>query len=269
MDIHKPKPWHGLREFLKEYVIIVVGVLTALGAEQAVEWLHWRHEVHVASVAIAYDLKRMVGGAAAQDGHSACTAAHLHEIGEALDQAQVTKRLPPLGFILTPPHDAWGMQSWATLTSGQTLSHFPNREQLVLSSLQAVLMRMEELNAVELDDWATMRIVFGRGRPITDPEIATVRVALQHAYKDAAQLKSLSRFVETMVAQSGLLTGYEIDAAYKEGVALNATAGACRPALPPGDASEVLGPFLSTPAERPGAGVIINPGVGHAIATDK
>ncbi len=45
MDIHKPKPWHGFREFLKEYVIIVVGVLTALGAEQGVEWLHWRHEV--------------------------------------------------------------------------------------------------------------------------------------------------------------------------------------------------------------------------------
>ena len=43
MDIHKPKPWHGWREFLKEYVIIVVGVLTALAAEQAVEWLHWRH----------------------------------------------------------------------------------------------------------------------------------------------------------------------------------------------------------------------------------
>ena len=34
MDIHKPKAWHGVREFLKEYMIIVVGVLTALGAEQ-------------------------------------------------------------------------------------------------------------------------------------------------------------------------------------------------------------------------------------------
>src|SRR6185503_1410686 len=45
MDIHKPKPWHGLREFLKEYAIIVVGVLTALAAEQGAEWLHWRHEV--------------------------------------------------------------------------------------------------------------------------------------------------------------------------------------------------------------------------------
>jgi hypothetical protein len=29
---HKPKPWHGWREFLKEYVIVVVGVLTALAA---------------------------------------------------------------------------------------------------------------------------------------------------------------------------------------------------------------------------------------------
>jgi hypothetical protein len=47
LDIHKPKPWHGLREFLKEYVIIVVGVLTALAFEQGVEWLHWRHVTEV------------------------------------------------------------------------------------------------------------------------------------------------------------------------------------------------------------------------------
>ena len=37
MEIHIPKPWHGLREFLKESLIIVVGVLTALGAEQAAQ----------------------------------------------------------------------------------------------------------------------------------------------------------------------------------------------------------------------------------------
>jgi hypothetical protein len=37
MAIHKPKSWTGWREFLKEYLIIVVGVLTALGGEQMVE----------------------------------------------------------------------------------------------------------------------------------------------------------------------------------------------------------------------------------------
>jgi len=45
MDIHKPKPWRGLREFLKEYLIIVIGVLTALGAEQTVQVLHRQGEI--------------------------------------------------------------------------------------------------------------------------------------------------------------------------------------------------------------------------------
>jgi len=61
MDIHKPKPWHGLREFLKEYLIIVVGVLTALGAEQVAEWLHLRHETaearEVLRIEIEHDLR--------------------------------------------------------------------------------------------------------------------------------------------------------------------------------------------------------------------
>ena len=56
MDIHKAKPWHGLREFLKEYTIIVVGVLTALGAEQGVEWLHWAHKVEDGRAAIRSEL---------------------------------------------------------------------------------------------------------------------------------------------------------------------------------------------------------------------
>src|SRR5665213_1955806 len=52
MDIHKPKPWHGVREFLKEYAIIVVGVLTALAAEQGVEWLRWQHNVEQTETAL-------------------------------------------------------------------------------------------------------------------------------------------------------------------------------------------------------------------------
>jgi hypothetical protein len=40
MEIHRPKPWHGLREFFKEYAIIVLGVLTAIALEQTVEIIH-------------------------------------------------------------------------------------------------------------------------------------------------------------------------------------------------------------------------------------
>src|SRR5579859_1899792 len=56
MDIHKPKPWHGVREFLKEYVIIVVGVLTALGGEQVVELVHRQQEVGEAREALREEM---------------------------------------------------------------------------------------------------------------------------------------------------------------------------------------------------------------------
>src|SRR3954466_2934017 len=41
MEVHRPKTApHTWRAFLREYVIIVLGVLTALAAEQSVGWLH-------------------------------------------------------------------------------------------------------------------------------------------------------------------------------------------------------------------------------------
>jgi hypothetical protein len=41
MEVHTPRiPPHSWRAFLREYVIIVIGVLTALAAEQSIGWLH-------------------------------------------------------------------------------------------------------------------------------------------------------------------------------------------------------------------------------------
>ena len=48
MDVRKPKFVNNWREFLKEYAIIVVGVLTALLAEQAVQSIDWHHKVDAA-----------------------------------------------------------------------------------------------------------------------------------------------------------------------------------------------------------------------------
>ncbi|MDE2485957.1 MAG: hypothetical protein KGO51_01030 [Alphaproteobacteria bacterium] len=45
MDIHKPKPVHGWREFLGEIGVIIIGVLIALGAEQAVAAAHHHEQV--------------------------------------------------------------------------------------------------------------------------------------------------------------------------------------------------------------------------------
>src|SRR5579864_6608426 len=49
MHFHLPKPLHGWREFVGEVAIIVLGVLIALGAEQAVQSIEWSHKVDAAA----------------------------------------------------------------------------------------------------------------------------------------------------------------------------------------------------------------------------
>jgi hypothetical protein len=56
MEIHKPKPIHNWREFLKEVGIIVLGVSIALGAEQAVEYFHWKNRIRDAAEAMRIEL---------------------------------------------------------------------------------------------------------------------------------------------------------------------------------------------------------------------
>jgi hypothetical protein len=72
MDIHKPKPWHGVREFLKEYVIIVVGVLTALAGEQAVETARTHREVAETREAIHGEIARNAMSAKVMIAENTC-----------------------------------------------------------------------------------------------------------------------------------------------------------------------------------------------------
>src|SRR6185437_16951039 len=93
MDIHKPKPWHGWREFLKEYAIIVVGVLTALGAESLVETMRWSHAVEGSREQLTEDARSIVRQAGMLDSQSQCLAREFESYGALLDRASETGRL--------------------------------------------------------------------------------------------------------------------------------------------------------------------------------
>jgi hypothetical protein len=44
MHVHKIKPVHGWREFASEIMVIVIGIVIAIGGEQVVEWSHIRNQ---------------------------------------------------------------------------------------------------------------------------------------------------------------------------------------------------------------------------------
>ena len=162
MDIHKPKPWHGVREFLKEYAIIV-GALTALAAEQGVEWLHWlRHQAQVAREAITYDPAGATWATPPRRTrfHSR-TVQRLGDLSDALDQAQADDQAVAAFSVSPPVTLAWSMRTWSGLTSGQTLAHLSNRDQLTLDSIDKSLEYIRVQANRERDAWALLETAAG------------------------------------------------------------------------------------------------------------
>jgi hypothetical protein len=129
MEIHKPKPWHGWREFLREYVIIVVGVLTALVGEELVVSLHHHYQVADLRTALhselAWDLVAMKD--AADD--LPCVEDRLKEVeaweaslqGPAAQQLQIKIRSPGYVFFRT--------STWRSAAGG-TLDNLPLDERI-------------------------------------------------------------------------------------------------------------------------------------------
>jgi hypothetical protein len=233
MDIHKPKPWRGVREFLKEYVIIVVGVLTALAAESGVEWLHWRHQVEQAHQSLAFDIKRVMAWSGAEDAAAPCIGARLDEIERALDRAQVTGRLPELGQIPYRGRGAWVLRSWSMITYGQTLAHMSRREQLSLAGLQLSVGANSE-SAGQLDSaWDKLEGLAGPERAMSGAEVAAARSVVYEARRLAIRLRTNAVRSETFALQSGLLPRADLQRAWRDGVDAierNVRPGAlCRP----------------------------------------
>jgi hypothetical protein len=126
MHIHKPKPLHGVREFVSEISVIVVGILIALALEQTVESLHWRHKVQQADVRLRADLQYDITFAAQFDILQPCAEAYLDRIQTDLvkrDAVDIT-RLYEFG----PPFDrgAWESVAWESAVASQIGDHIDN-----------------------------------------------------------------------------------------------------------------------------------------------
>jgi hypothetical protein len=127
MDIHKPKPWHGVREFLKEYAIIVVGVLTALAAEQVVEWLHTQTEVREARAALHAEMSRDLRTLVLQARENGCWQGGLAAI-QAWAEGSGPKPVWPGGLM-----QGLGVSVWDVAKTG-AVPHMELNERLAMAT---------------------------------------------------------------------------------------------------------------------------------------
>jgi hypothetical protein len=167
---HKPKPWHGWREFAKEIGTIVIGVLLALAGEQIVETLSWRHKTAEAEAPLRRELAVDLSYAAEQQALGVCANRYI----DLLQRAVATNRPDIIAGLYrlgppTHPHP-WRIDTWTAALNAQAPDHMaPERVQAY--SLAARFVNSEESQQWELVDLYSEAMA-GRFGRLTEPSVA-------------------------------------------------------------------------------------------------
>lgn len=151
MDIHKPKPWHGLREFLKEFLTIVLGVLVALAAEQAVEAWRWAQVTGEARRALGREFGIDLAYLDSNLSQNGCMRVRLDQLEH---WARGGPRPP--GETIRPTLFYQQNSTWDVIRSGEIAAHFPLQEQLINAELATFIENQMGLIVDERRTWMTI-----------------------------------------------------------------------------------------------------------------
>ena len=140
MEIHRPRPSHDLRDVASEIAVIVVGILIALGLEQAVDAYHARERTQIARAAIEDEIRFSLAKAKAITDMQECSERQLVRLSEAIgkgDQAQVRRRLSASQL---PRAFTWSDSAWQTALASNVSDRFSEQERRNYSILYGLVL---------------------------------------------------------------------------------------------------------------------------------
>jgi len=192
MHVHLPKVPHSWREFLKEYAIIVLGVLTALALEQAVEAVHDRRLASEAQEAVHQEMQADIGRTAYRMSQQACIEKRLDEIQALLAGWQNDDAFPAGLHIGFPGDVGLVYERWeANLASGRFNEESPE-DQSQQAGLYSLIKIVDGLQLKEIDDWSQLRSLEFGSRALSLNSKPMIAAALAKARADARSVKLLA-----------------------------------------------------------------------------
>jgi hypothetical protein len=217
MDIHKPKPWHGVREFLKEIGTIVIGVLIAIAAEQAVEAAHHREIVARGEDALRDNFARFVQYTADIDQEAPCMAARAAELRAILDSAAKTRRLGAVGAIPQPYPLPWQIDTWEAMVASGAVPYLPQAKSVLYSRIAMSGVDLYEVATSEWTEWGALRSLSGPARAFSEAEEAKARDTLARAVEHAGRVQFIAEHTVARIKGTGLLDQKAFDEAVQRG----------------------------------------------------
>jgi hypothetical protein len=192
------------RDFGREYAIIVLGVLTALFAQQAVESLNWRQKVEAALADMDNELSVGDGPQAyARLAIDQCVTSRLDAIREAVergDRAQSRKLIDGLWL----PRRTYDYLAREAATASDVSSHMPADRMLQYRIAYEVVPNMNRLAEKELSDFAHLNALPRSAGPLETAEKVAAIDAVEALRADNDEMTREARFLLNHIRAVGL-----------------------------------------------------------------
>ena len=223
MHFHLPKPLHGWRAFVGEVGIIVIGVLIALGAEQFVEWVHWRNEVADARRALDHEVAYDLGAVQKRQDEAPCIDRRLHAIRVMLAGRSSGLRTAPRSALGQP--QLWRPRTdvWQAAVAGQVAEHMPLATRLGYAELYSRFQWYAQKAEDETDAWSVLAEIDDPGG-LGPEDVAAVRQARSRAQVAADKLNA---YLPQIIA-AGARLGIKPAAVEETSLTANALSALCR-----------------------------------------
>ena len=172
MRFRLPRPLHGWQEFTYEIIIVVIGVLLALGGAQFLETLNSRSEVESFREAVDHELGRDLGIYQSMMPWRACVTRRTKELERFLTDARAGRHdamARPIGrpFMQTFYFSAWDNKGGAVtdqlpfklrISYGEVYDEFRENEKVLLNEREAWRSLAQFEQPVPLDVASQLRL---------------------------------------------------------------------------------------------------------------
>lgn len=162
-------PSMGWRAFLSEIVIVVLGVVIALAANEAVDEWNWRNKVKEAEARLQYDITWAFLWEAEKyvsvpcvDAQLAALSRNVLESGDTLKPQPIVTSNRTVQAVVRLPNRPYRFPTWDALVADGTATHFTSQRQVFLSGVS-------NNQALSRESMAEMRRLRGRLMVMREP----------------------------------------------------------------------------------------------------
>jgi hypothetical protein len=204
MAVRRAKLFGGWQEFIREFLIVLLGVLAALLAQQAVETLNWRQKVRSAISDMDQELSSGDGPQAfVRLSIHRCLADRLQRLRSLVEAGNRPAIVEAIGDIQLPlrTYDAYAREA---ATSADIAAHMPGRRMYDYRIVYALIPELDMIHRKELDDLAALRSLPASGGALSPSEKQPILAAIENLMIDNERMKRASIFTLRRMRELGI-----------------------------------------------------------------